>query len=702
MDMELLHGYGGGKGKINIFTKPDEPLTKEGIWIQTPEAFNYSRNLGITNSLYTKLLDVPYPRNDSKATGTPTAVGNVIYLFGGQNGVNVTNISAYNTVDNTWFKETNLTTIPTTGYGVDAITVGNKVYYWNSVNSTNAGYFAYSFDYTTKEVVELTRPTNCYYATIQYYNGKIYAIGGSTAYTYTSFNTNVQEYNISTNTWTNKSTIPRNMAFSVSELINGKIYIFGGYSASSTVSNVVNIYDIANNTWSIGTNSPNLRTLCGHWVDDSNRIHFIGGYAGTNEDIYDVTNNSWSIGNTNIPVMNPTSVPTWVFQTLNGKVYCFGYDAGTVTNDGKINVYDILNNTWSSNVKPLAVRTPTNSVLLNDTIYTLDKTTAETYNTTTNVVSNITGLSSVAPSLPYRSVLVNNASNNNVLYSTYTNSTVFTAFYTSNNTTATRAPLPVASQSRPAIIGVGDYIYLLFNTITNNYNVYKYDTINNVWSIDSSNFPALYKTVTFGFGLAVVGTKIYVFGGYGSGGVSVFDVNIYDTVNKTWSIGQSIPVGKSQFGCVSVGVKIYCIYGEDLTNAKASLDTVIYDTTSNTWSYGIPYPYLLGNNYSTGVTSIYINGCIYTVGGDTGHSVWKYDVTPETIVPLDKSIVLLRYYNSGGKYETELFTNPLRSMSEGTNTRLVTSFDDAFVYDGGYLDYPSYYGNGVEWIKFKN
>jgi len=61
----------------------------------------------------------------------------------------------------------------------------------------------------------------------------------------------------------------------------------------------------------------------------------------------------------------------------------------------------------------------------------------------------------------------------------------------------------------------------------------------------------------------------------------------------------------------------------------------------------------------------------------------------------DKSIVLL----NGSSYKTQLFT------SELVDSSVKNSFNDVWLYEDGtglLTDIPSYYGDGTQWINFKN
>jgi len=63
-----------------------------------------------------------------------------------------------------------------------------------------------------------------------------------------------------------------------------------------------------------------------------------------------------------------------------------------------------------------------------------------------------------------------------------------------------------------------------------------------------------------GFGAAVVGEKIYVFGGVGEEGYCI-TTEQYDPVEDVWITKASIPSHRSHFGVAVCEDKIYCIGG---------------------------------------------------------------------------------------------------------------------------------------------
>jgi len=118
-------------------------------------------------------------------------------------------------------------------------------------------------------------------------NGKIYVIGGRTH----GWNTlrTVFEYNPATNTWASRAPMPTGRFGASVGVIDGKIYVAGGFRATSLFRpynlvdpmNVLEVFDIANNTWETRAPLPHNLGLAGGAARDT--FYVIGGTDGFNE-----------------------------------------------------------------------------------------------------------------------------------------------------------------------------------------------------------------------------------------------------------------------------------------------------------------------------------------------------------------------------------------------------------------------------------
>lgn len=180
----------------------------------------------------------------------------------------------------------------------------------------------------------LTMPTSRWGIGCVQYNGKIYCMGG-----YTSSATNIVEiYNVASNTWSTGAAMPTARYGFGCIQYNGKIYCIGGCNAG--FKNTVEIYDIDSNTWSTGANMNFANSEFG-CVLYGTKIYCISGGLYNYTLIYDIIANTWSTG------ANPlTSRYELGAVQYNGKIYCIGGYNSTYIN--KLEIYDIASNTWST------------------------------------------------------------------------------------------------------------------------------------------------------------------------------------------------------------------------------------------------------------------------------------------------------------------------------------------------------------------
>ena len=115
---------------------------------------------------------------------------------------------------------------------------------------------------------------------------------------------------------------------------------------------------------------------------------------------------------------------------------------------------------------------------------------------------------------------------------------------------------------------------------------------------------------------AVVGGKIYVFGGCSGFFTLVADVDVYDPVTDTWSTAPAdLPGPRATFYTVaSKGDDIYAIGGWDGVQPGVHSND-IYNVAHNTWRKGTPMP---TNRAEAGAVSH--GGRIYVMGGAQPHS----------------------------------------------------------------------------------
>jgi len=152
--------------------------------------------------------------------------------------------------------------------------------------------------------------------------------------------------------------------------------------------------------------------------------------------------------------------------------------------------------------------------------------------------------------------------------------------------------LPYAQAFRQSAImrAVGSKLYYIggYNQNVPAYygNVYEYDPSADTWT-EKTACPVGLEDM----GSAVIGTKIYVFGGLSGSNVPRTQMYVYDTSNDTWdSTKAALPVAKAlgDFGAACNGY-IYAIGAtNDMTDYPTSLHPVTtvykYDPAGDSWS----------------------------------------------------------------------------------------------------------------------
>jgi len=203
-------------------------------------------------------------------------------------------------------------------------------------------------------------------------DGQILVFGGITKQG--QFSSDVHKYDISTDKWTQETTMPT-PRIAVAVAINHKIYVLGGRN-SGGVLDKVEIYDTKSKSWRAGKSLRSSRWA--HMASVINgKIYVIGGISGTGSsrralnsmEIYDPDNNAWTEG----PPL-PTSKQGGAAVSFGGKVYVIGGrtgagDTGYATKT--VDIYDPLKNSWSSGKEMPQTRTGIQSVVIKDKIYVI-------------------------------------------------------------------------------------------------------------------------------------------------------------------------------------------------------------------------------------------------------------------------------------------------------------------------------------------
>lgn len=202
------------------------------------------------------------------------------------------------------------------------------------------------------------------------------------------------------------------------------------------------------------------------------------------------------------------------------------------------------------------------------------------------------------------------------------------------------ASIPGVGVSAAAAAAVGNNIYLFggyngdtnTNVYTNNGSSYVYNTITNSWSsIASMPTPRLMSSAI------VIGSNIYVVGGYTGGGFfspKSFVNEIYNTVTGVWSSGASFP---NTYSTVYAGAhgKIYSIFGDTIFGTPETIKQ--YDPTTNIWTALASYEATAA--FSTVAASL---DNLYLIGGTACSFCYPtLSTNKEYVTPVSVSVYFL-------------------------------------------------------------
>ncbi|MFA5771911.1 MAG: kelch repeat-containing protein [Thermoplasmata archaeon] len=243
-----------------------------GGYVNSESAVNEEYN-PLTNK-WTKKAPMPTPRRNL-AIGV---VNGKVYAIGGYSGHNVSGANEeYDPLTDKWTKKAPMPT-PREGLAVGVVNdkiyaIGGAFFIWSDDFLTHAEYYSLNQEYdpsTDSWTNKTPMPTGRCDLTIGEVNGKIYALGGiirasSSMFGRTVWTTANQEYDPIADCWTKKSPILKGTGNWVAGVAtNGKIYVISAYTN--------NEYDPLTDKWT--TRAPKYITS------------YLGGASGVDGKIY--------------------------------------------------------------------------------------------------------------------------------------------------------------------------------------------------------------------------------------------------------------------------------------------------------------------------------------------------------------------------------------------------------------------------------
>jgi N-acetylneuraminic acid mutarotase len=162
----------------------------------------------------------------------------------------------------------------------------------------------------------------------------------------------VEVYNIANNTWSKAAApLPEPLHHTAAASYNGKIYVVGGYTAPWSPSNKLFIYDPVQNSWQEGKSMPTARgALNVNFVNGI--LYAIGGSSdiplGSNE-AYDPSSDNWTS-----KALMPTARHHAGSAVVDGKIFVIGGRiSGSLENISVNEAYDPEQDIWITNLEAM-------------------------------------------------------------------------------------------------------------------------------------------------------------------------------------------------------------------------------------------------------------------------------------------------------------------------------------------------------------
>ena len=353
----------------------------------------------ITENSWTTLAPMPTPRVGLDAA----VVDGKIYAIGGTSNEGPSDKNEeYDPTTNTW---TTKAALPTGRTWLAAVTVQNKIYaigghvdkYSGIPTAKNEVYDPYSNTWTTKAEMPTARTE----IRANNVNDQIYVIGGFESAGSTVKPSNKTEaYDPITDTWTVKAEMPYPAVDHSSVVVGVKIYVLTSpfqIDRNHVVNSPIQIYDTKSNSWSLGSFLPTTQSSADAALilDEQGReliyIFGGGGYGDYSDlvQIYDLQNDVWGVGS---PM--PTSRLGLAVAVVNNQVYALG----GATSGGAYGTILSTNERYTPLESDSSLPTPTPSPTASDSsLHTPTPTSTaspipepETFLTTLVIVSVIT------------------------------------------------------------------------------------------------------------------------------------------------------------------------------------------------------------------------------------------------------------------------------------------------------------------------
>jgi N-acetylneuraminic acid mutarotase len=272
-------------------------------------------------------------------------VNGKIYAIGGFSDLN--NTEEYDPLTDNW---TIKAAMPTPRFGFAIVVYQNKIYCIGGLagggapfSSSVTGAIEVYDPATNAWEIKKPMPTPRAQLEANVVNDKIYLIGGRTGGQYSTVSTN-QVYDPISEKWEAKRPMLYPVVSFSSAVVGDKIYVIGGQDEFNNPMNldIVQIYDCTIDSWTIGTPLPTSvlnSAACTVPNSFATRIYLIGGQLGTlgtggNRtnlvQVYNPANSTWSAGVSILTARDGLAV-----AVVNNTIYAMGGAGGNILSSGE-------------------------------------------------------------------------------------------------------------------------------------------------------------------------------------------------------------------------------------------------------------------------------------------------------------------------------------------------------------------------------
>ncbi|MCO4782931.1 MAG: hypothetical protein KC646_11460 [Candidatus Cloacimonetes bacterium] len=621
-----------------------------------------------------------YPSGNQKMHHASIVKNDKIYYFGGldENGVYLPNMEIFDPVNKTWdsSKPSNVKGLAGAALvnSSNFILVVGGEFNASEINQSILRYDSVINQWETSNIIDSPILERSYHSAVLVTN-IVYVYGGRiTQATTTPFYTNTfQAFSIQDFTSIGPAQSGgKERAYHKSHFHNGSIYIYGGIDNSGKLVKTVDRYDIATNKWFLGVNVGDPRTFNG--VSQKAATFATGEkfyyYSGSNESNQVLnTLSSYDPVRWKTLTSGPEPKIDVMGEYYNNRIYYWGGIDSSVHTNQNLNIYDILQDSWTSGPVGGRSRYKASSAINQDKIF---------------YYGGRTGLNATVANTSIVSVDIFDIGTNK--------------WYTGGSNTAPREGHQMVSYGTDIIVGGGlNRDKSLELNILESYGV-------NPWTTGSPS-PLNFRLHS---GDAKDG-NLYTYGGLNSAGQISNSLLSYNTVLDQWSILDS--QGDFRYGHKGAIFqnRFYNFGGKDSSNTLDSID--IFDIGSDSWISGYSggearinhsiniqsdgIQLIGGLNSSNVVTSSFDN---YTIS--VSHLGWRTEVytglhrSNGTIAEYNNRLYLHGGQDSSKQVQGDFYIYDLSARS--TISQTITTYvraghtvsikDDKLYYIGGFPD----------------